>query len=108
MARTLHGRDRVERVDEHAQPRVRVTIEPHSQTRKFWNVVVRDLGFARGCGRDRAATQDVGELFVESCKRRVVGQMVHAQHEIAFDEPQRMVIPVEAGDLGERNLARRR
>ena len=32
------------------------------------------------------------------------GSVLHAQHEIAVDEPQRVVVAVEAGDLGERDV----
>ena len=72
------------------------------------HVVVGDLGLARRRGLDRARRDDVGEVRVERGERGVVGKLLHAQHEIAVDEPQRVVVAVEAGDLRERDRRRRR
>ena len=98
----------VEPVDQLAQPRVGAAVEPHAQARQLGDVVVGDLGLARGRRLDAAAREDVGELRRSSRRSAPGRKALHAQDEVAVDEAQRVVVAVEAGDLGAARPRRRR
>ena len=87
----------VEAVDQVAQAGEGVAIEAEPQAGEVGHVVVGELGLARlAHGSISPAHDDVGELLVERGELRVRRQRVQAQHEIAVDEAQRVVVAVEA------------